>query len=434
MNDRFYTPSDITEKMLSCVKASSPSSVADFAAGSGELLSAASKRWPNASFVAADIDGQAVRNLRSHHRAWIVSKLDFLDEKNTKKCGALSHAVPGLDLILLNPPFSSRGSSRCKIQVGEMSIWSGRALAFVLNALPYLALTGEMVAVLPAGSLKSEKDQKAWSLIRSAFEVTIVGTNGHRSFDGCFPHTVVVRIARGESVAAHARFEISADIHKSTSLTLYRGRLSMHAVQNEPHDKSIPLIHSTSLIQGRVDLAQFRASNAPYALKGPVILLPRVGEPRRGKVVLHCGNDLMALSDCVIGIKAGRNILRQVHDLLLSNWDEINAMYLGTGAKYITIAELSSLLRLHGYRPKPSKGEGWQFRRAIERTAPELETELIAEWRSFLARNSSECSTSSFKNSDDAGSRPASSKHQRYQPEKQLHTVQLHSEFVIHQL
>lgn len=250
-------------------------------------------------------------------------KHDFLEKRNANRCGALSHAVHGLDLILLNPPFSSRGSSRCEIKLGKSSIRSGRALAFVLNALPYLTPDGEMIAILPAGSLKSEKDQKAWSLIRSTFEVAIAGTNGHKSFEGCFPRTVIVRIARREITSQPAIGEIGASDRKEVSLGLYRGRLPMHTARDRPNSPSVPLVHSTSLTNGRVDLTQFRANNAPYSLKGPVILLPRVGEPRKEKIALYAGYQLIALSDCVIGLKAGLATLKVLHQLLLSNWDEI---------------------------------------------------------------------------------------------------------------
>jgi hypothetical protein len=68
---------------------------------------------------------------------------------------------------------------------------------------------------------------------------------------------------------------------------------------------------------------------------------------------------------------------------LQANWKGLRALYKGTGAQYITVAEVSDLLRSLGCAQAPH-ASGWQLTNAIGRKVPELERQLVAEWRLAL--------------------------------------------------
>jgi len=62
--DQIYTPVELCGKILAPSSSQRPNIVADFAAGSGELLKAAALKWPSAKIIAVDIDKGTVRKLR----------------------------------------------------------------------------------------------------------------------------------------------------------------------------------------------------------------------------------------------------------------------------------------------------------------------------------------------------------------------------------
>ena len=61
--DTHYTPSAVAKALVRAMRDLRPALVADLAAGNGDLLLEAERVWPNATFVATDIDRRAVRPL-----------------------------------------------------------------------------------------------------------------------------------------------------------------------------------------------------------------------------------------------------------------------------------------------------------------------------------------------------------------------------------
>src|SRR5579872_1794059 len=108
MRDQYFTPGPVAEAIVARLRSQSESIVADFAAGDGELLRAAQKRWPQARIVAADIDAACVRRLRRLHPKWTIHNHDFLHCDPRHGAARLFHALGEISLILLNPPFSQR--------------------------------------------------------------------------------------------------------------------------------------------------------------------------------------------------------------------------------------------------------------------------------------------------------------------------------------
>ena len=111
--DQIYTPPYLAALMAKASRARPSQSeefiVADFAAGSGELLLAAASVWPTATMVATDIDSRAVCNVRKISNSWRTGVCDFLNPRSRRSSPVLRSLKRRTNLVLLNPPFSCRG-------------------------------------------------------------------------------------------------------------------------------------------------------------------------------------------------------------------------------------------------------------------------------------------------------------------------------------
>ena len=357
--DEFQTPPAIANKMVAAVRKRTPSLVADFAVGSGELLKAAELKWPSSKFLGIDLSKRVVEKLKEDKSKWTVECCNFLDHNSRSTCKALAGLEGSVPLVILNPPFSCRGAKRISVQLGLTELHCSRALAFVINALRYVSRKGEIIAIVPAGCLRSLKDREALAVLRRSYRLEAIQTNGHKTFEGCFPHTSIVRITKCHSselvqtAAPKSRIRAAHGM----KITLFRGSVPMHTVNSPEGRFVIPLIHSTSLRDSSVDLHQFSTASSRRRLTGPAVLLPRVGQPSKWKLVLYKGRSKMVLSDCVFGLKGPRSTLEAVYKSLSDNWPEIAAHYRGTGAKYICVSEIVASLRSYGIGVVPPKGK-----------------------------------------------------------------------------
>jgi hypothetical protein len=354
--DCIYSPPELAEKMIAKVKHwADPSYIADFAAGDGELLKAAQEKWPQSTIIATDINNSSVALLRRTKTAWQVGLCDFLNPKSRGRSSILSSIKGKVSLVLLNPPFSCRGNTKITVDFNGTEIKCSLALAFVLTSIPFLAPDGQLVAVLPAGCLQSQKDASAWEAIRKVCRVEEVGRNGHRTFSGWSPKTVIVRL---EMLPAGNKTKRKKDSrnngHKARrrniAVSLYRGKISMHTLNGNKTRKRVPLIHSTELEKTGLNLLRRHVSVKLKSIVGPAVLMQRVGRPNVNKILLYFNKQPIALSDCVIGIKCKTFDEAQViKATLVRNWKKIEQKYVGTCASYITLDSLCELLHSFGF-------------------------------------------------------------------------------------
>jgi hypothetical protein len=330
-----------------------PLIVADFAAGDGELLRAARNRWANSTFIATDINPASVALLRRNEPLWRVGQCDFLSLASRARCRALANITAGVSLALLNPPFTCRGGTRWETQLNERNIRSGLAMAFVISSIPYLAQGGEMIAVLPAGCLWNERDQQAWALLREIGQVDVLAENGHNTFPGCSPRTVIVRFTNTplqEPSELALEVEPAASSKSGIVIDVIRGRVSMYELNGNHGEIVRPLVHSTELEVGGLNLNRRKASGTHMSVSGPSVLLPRVGRPNRLKVHTYVGRNRIVISDCIIALKCKtREEAEAVRKALLENWSDVERHYIGTGARHITVRSISYLLTKLGF-------------------------------------------------------------------------------------
>ena len=332
--------------------------VADFAVGSGELLFAAASVWPTATMVATDIDPRAIRKLSQISGKWRTGVCDFLNLRSRQSSPILRSLIGRTNLVLLNPPFSCRGGTRVCATVAGVTSKSSLGLAFVVNSFDYIAEGGELIAVLPEGSLTSEKDAATWNLLRRMADIEVLKTNGPHTFARAAVRTAVVRFQKRQRLKKAEHSQVlntlgasCQDLHQPVRIV--RGTTQMNWIQrNERDADSIAFIHSTHLNDFKVS-SNYEVRNRPgRCAVGPMVLLPRVGQPKRSKVAKHLDSTGFMLSDCVIALMCHNPESAELlwRDLQ-SNWCLLEQKYVGSGARYITIRRLSDLLLSLGYFP-----------------------------------------------------------------------------------
>lgn len=345
MFDAYYTPQVLAEEMVDAVPSTiSPSVIADFAVGGGSLLRAAALKWPDALLVGNDIDKPTVARLRREFPWWLVSSADFLLTSSFVRTYA-SDLAGQFDLVLLNPPFSIRGNTRVEVCFGEVVVKCGLAMAFLLRAAELLSKKGCIVAIIPAGSFSSGRDEDAWRALSRIFEVEVVSHNEKNAFGGVFPLTKIVRLMR--KIRPKPPTGVPEMINFGGELKyneLVRGRIQMFKSGRYIDSSGIPLVH-TSNIKNGVVLAGTKKVSVDWGLTGPLVLLPRVGNPSPSKVAVYMADEPITLSDCVIGLRCETErstqlIVKRIH----REWSTFEDGYGGTGAPYISVRRLTELL------------------------------------------------------------------------------------------
>jgi len=259
----------------------------------------------------------------------------------------------GVPLILLNPPFTCRGARTEQVSFGTMQVNCSVALAFVLTAVSYMTEDGQLVAVLPQGSLRSSKDATGWGLLRSLFDVEIHQNLHCRAFSGAVVHTSVVSFKKRAraTLKLAKRTTNNSGASAAPAVEIIRGKIQLHNARLVR--SGVPLIHSTELRDGRVQItSRHVASSTRSTIRGPAVLLPRVGTPCKQKVAVLSSSVEIALSDCVIALRCATDHHAEDVAALLrgDRWTDVAALYGGTCARYVRVAVLQDWLTGNGIK------------------------------------------------------------------------------------
>jgi predicted RNA methylase len=344
--DRVYTPSFLAQELVAAVAGPAFDYIADFAAGRGALLAAAAARWPDAQVVANDRDGRASNFLGREYPRWTVLCSDLFDMRDRKLQLVFRRIAEKRTLLLLNPPFSCRGAQRYSIDVAGNAISCSLALAFVLRAAAAASASGsEIACVLPAGSLSAEKDVRAWEYLRKRFAVEVVGAYERFTFPGYHPRTAAVRLVRTGYREEDRTIDAGSTSDAIEPAGFVRGWVQMHSKDLGIGSRCLRLVHTTDMQNGTILLSNDWIWT-DRCFSGPGVLVPRVGQPRRDKIVICTGSEDVALSDCVIGVRSATvETARGMRDRMLARWETLERCYTGTGARYITLNKLAAFLR-----------------------------------------------------------------------------------------
>ncbi|MBN8600341.1 MAG: N-6 DNA methylase [Planctomycetes bacterium] len=349
MKDQFFTPKNLAFAAVRAAKIRKVQIVADFAAGHGDLLAAAIDRWPSCQIFANDIDPLCARTLRKLKSIHSVSCCDFLDERSRKASKILKSLLNACDIVLLNPPFSGRGSAACIAESRAGRIRCSRAFAFVLTAFDYLKMGGELIAILPPSCLSSSKDARCRDLIMSMASMTVIKRFSKSTFMGCSASTVVVRFKKSDNSTAITppNMTISPKIGSRTlTVRLIRGCIPVHRALNGLAGTKFPFVHSTEIVGQKITCCDRYVDLGSRLVSSPSVLITRVGSQKTAKCAIYLGRRKLALSDCVIALECDSiEVADKVRRRLCDNWETVAASYEGTCAPYITIEGLVRLLR-----------------------------------------------------------------------------------------
>jgi hypothetical protein len=348
MYDAYYTPEHLADLIVKHVTIV-PSIVADFAAGDGSLLRAASRKWPQSKLLGTDIDIGGLRAIRREFQSATLGKCDFMNARSRRHCSALKTSHSSIPLILLNPPFSCRGGKRFETCLQGSFFSSSLALAFVANALSYLAPCGQIIAILPASVMQANKDIPLWNAIKKIAKVELLGWQDRNVFRECAASTCVVRISRYKFDLHTGNYQEPDYVELSSfspayftmPFTFQRGTVPTYRLDLYKRTKGHPYVHTTNLKLQALAGPLATVSKKLKAVSGPMVLIPRVGKPNPGKVVVLLASRAIVMSDCVIAIRATSEAdALSVHKLLLDQWTSFQALYHGTGAPYVTVQNL----------------------------------------------------------------------------------------------
>lgn len=324
-----------------------PALIADLAAGNGDLLLEAERAWPNADFVATDIEQRAVRRLTRLRPNWAVGRCDLRSARSRASCRALKPVLRSASLMLLNPPFSCRGGTRFLVETADRPLHASTAISFLLLASPYVADRGHIISILPLGCLHNAKDALAWHHLKSRYDVTILDTYRMGVFPNSSASTAVVRFSPPTPRVVAPHRPIAPKFEPQFPVRLIRGSCPAHCQRHE--EQKPALVHYTDIRNGTVLLNGRRGFGSFACVDGPAILIPRVGRVTAGKIAFYEARHSVMLSDCVIALKPPS--LKHAHILrnrLIDNLDQLRAQYTGTGAPFITTARLRAALAILG--------------------------------------------------------------------------------------
>jgi hypothetical protein len=351
--DDHYTPAELAKLAVSLAGLRKPHIVADLSAGEGSLLVQAAQRWPSARIVATDISRHTVAELaRRRRQKWEVGRCDFLAPRSRNACQVLRAVNGKVSLLLLNPPFSCRGGSYRIVATPEGPIRTSIAMAFLLLGLGYLSARGQVVAILPAGSLFNQKDRAAWNYVKQRFAVRKLARLKNNSFPKCAASSVLVMLTptnrSPQRSSGHRRAHPTPPRIRAQARTeIVRGTCPVHLI---PDNASGPtLVHYTDLQKASVVLNGHRGFGLHRCVRGPAVLIPRVGQITREKVSILVSARSVMISDCVIALKTqSLRSARRIRRLLIENFQVLVHGYVGTGAPHITLDRLRAVLNRLG--------------------------------------------------------------------------------------
>lgn len=346
--DTHYTPQLLARELVASAADLHPTLIADLAAGGGDLLLEAERIWPQASFLASDIDRGAVRRLRLLKGNWRIGRCDLRNPRSRARCSVLKDALGSVSLLLLNPPFSCRGGTRFRIETPDGDLHASAAMSFVLTAMQYLHEDGTVVAVLPSGCLHNLKDRAAWKHVRRKYSACIVADHSMRAFPSSAASTAIVRLSPRRS--RHVSLTDTRGVEAANSNLTVRVVRGCHPMYEAKWGlRGHVLVHSTDLRRATVHLNGRRASRSGRLVNGPAVLMPRVGQITVEKIALYRWSTPIVMSDCVIALTTlSLTQARAVQQRLVDGFLTLKSHYVGTGAPFITLDRLQIALQSIG--------------------------------------------------------------------------------------
>lgn len=339
--DSYYTPPSLADKLISFIASSHVSRAVDFCVGDGDLLKAVAKRYSSAELFGTDISNDALTKLSNNCPNWHLDKCDFRKDDSINKVAFLKERK--FDLIVLNPPFTCKGSIVENITFDDIEYHVSTAMLFLMRALKYLTSNGGLYAILPISCVYSIKDRKAWNYLKDYYNACILEEYNKVSFTSkCTPNIVLVYVGHYKVNGIE-----KSNIFDFSSLpvtSILRGGIRMQNLKYSKSKKAIPLIHTTNLQKGKLVKLKRITIGQNMLVSGSGVVIPRVCNPNPNKVALLDEETTYALSDCTIVLRTStKTDAEKLRDGIIEHWCDFVTVYKGTGAQYTTLERLKNL-------------------------------------------------------------------------------------------
>ena len=384
--DEFDTPPELAAELIRVADLlceNEPRIVADFAVGTGALLAEAQRRWPKVTAFGCDISDHRVEVLSQARTDWTVVRCNFLDPASRSSLPDLEKIRARVDLAVLNPPFSVRGGTKVDASIDGQDVRCSPAMAFVLFASQYLSHDGNLVALLPAGALEAERDHHARAALKRLGEFEAIPGTTTRFPGGNSKVTIAyfkrgpripklytrvarrvnttqprIRLWKATDATVVNRQEPAVQPYKlpplvpRTTIMVLRGTSQNQALPTD-EGESVPLVHSTELRGYKLQVTQKTVPSATRSLSGPAVLIHRVGRPRQDKIAFVPKGPPFAITDCVVALLSNdEHECARLHRSLTEQFGFLERNYVGSGAPYITIERIRSVLHCLGFASK----------------------------------------------------------------------------------
>lgn len=352
--DDYYTPPWAAEALASVLPDSLEGRVLDPAVGGGALLKAVEMRFGSkVSLLGIDVNNDAVRQLRAVNPEWSVSTADLLRASSRSASRAWQAARrDGLGAVVMNPPFSYRGNAGAFIEYASFRGRVAPSMHFLTEVLRSLKPSEGFFAILPDGALDAERHRGLWERLRGDYDVERLMRLRNSSFRGARVSTSIVRLRPWQRLVSAADSTIAAVPSPWTPQTpsscrcveVVRGRVQIHSLPTlRESGASAPFIHTTDLESSTLE----RSAPERLADTAPLFLISRVGKWRRPRLI-DVGQ--VVLSDCLIGIRPRSNAgLVSMIAAMPSLASDLQRRMRGTGAPYLTLGDVTSILSAAGW-------------------------------------------------------------------------------------
>lgn len=347
-SDRYYTPVDLAGQCINDFVSESPEICVDSACGTGNLLRAARDHYDEVDCVGLDRDRNAIEALRRREPNWTLSVGDILRPTSYSKTSVIS-SRNRCDLLVLNPPFSHNGKMFFNVDFDSQRLKASTAMAHLLRGIELFKPKFGALVIVPESLLYSDTDAAARSILLSKYDFQNVQDLPRSTFKGTRARATVLRLVPNENAVSESQLDRVPT--GKTKLTIVRGCLPVYSAIE--HRLGIPYVHSTD-IQALYERPNGRGliktrCTAKGKVEGWLVLLPRVGLPKKGLVQTANVKGAVQLSDCVIALKTtSERKSRFIRTLIVSSWEEFVSLYRGTGARYVTISRLESWFKSRG--------------------------------------------------------------------------------------
>lgn len=338
--DAFYTPTVIAEQLVNYIQVERVYSAIDFCVGDGDLLKAVAKRYAGVSLYGTDISEESIINLRDRYNDWnlavcncqnidMLNNIQFMRNKR-------------FDLIVLNPPFTCKGSLVEHLEFDGVDFKLSTAMSFVVRALNFLSDDGGLYAILPISCVYSDKDKIIWQFLKEHYNACVLAEPNKVYFTKkCSPNIVFVYVGH-RSIKCLP--QINKDPFKNLPVVdIVRGSKRMQNVVYSKTANSVPLIHTTNIQHGKLVNLKSVILNVQKYVSGYGVVIPRICNPNPQKVALLNGCNKYVLSDCVMVLLTDNKVNAEiVRKNILCHWSDFVSLYKGTGAQYTTVARMKN--------------------------------------------------------------------------------------------